>query len=394
MKRLRKKIQAVIINTDEDRFAAFWERCLYFVSCIYGAGVSIRRRFFSAGILKARRLPCRVISIGNLTVGGTGKTPMTIYVAGLLQNLGHRVAVISRGYQGRKEKSGGVVSDGRTIRLGPEDAGDEPYLMALKLEGVPVLVGKDRFKVGTMAMREFAPDVLVLDDAFQHFKIHRDLDLLLLDAGRPFGNGHLLPRGVLREPVKQLIRSDALVLTRSDGVEMFNGDKQKVRAQFEGKPIFRCNHVPDVLVGSAKLPLTAVGSRPVKYGRDVLKGRRVFVFSGIAGNKDFLQMVNNLGCEVAGDSRFPDHHDYSDSELAAIFDKARQCHVDYVVTTEKDYVRIAYRVSWPVRLLALGIKISFGSETEGFCNYLRETLLEGIPGVAKVEDAGDARRQG
>jgi tetraacyldisaccharide 4'-kinase len=303
---------------------------------------------------------------------------MAIYVAGLLEGLGYRVAVISRGYQGRREKSGGIVSDGRTVKMAPQDAGDEPYLMALKLDGVPVLVGKDRFRAGMLAMQEFAPEIVVLDDAFQHLKIHRHVDLLLLDAAHPFGNGHLLPRGVLREPAEALIRSDALVLTRSNGVGMSDEDRQRFSAFSKGKPLFRCRHVPDMLMGSERLPLAAVGSRPVKYGLDVLKGCRVFAFSGIAKNDDFMTMVTNQGCQVAGSHGFADHHDYSDNELATIFDKARQCHADYVVTTEKDYVRIAHRVSWPIGLLALGVKISFGAQTKGFCNYLCETLLAGI----------------
>ena len=249
-------MQAIMINTGKDGFTPSLEGCLYLFSRLYGAGVSLRHRLYGAGFLKAGSLPCRVISVGNLAVGGTGKTPMTIYVAGLLKGLGYRVVVISRGYQGRKEKSGGIVSDGQTIQMGPQDAGDEPYLMALKLEGVPVLVGKDRFRIGMMAVREFVPDVLVLDDGFQHLKVHRDLDLLLLDASRPFGNGHLLPRGVLREPIDRLNRGDAIVLTRSDGDFMPDEDGQIIREHFKGKPVFRSKHVPDGLVCAEKLPLS------------------------------------------------------------------------------------------------------------------------------------------
>ena len=365
------------MKTDEGCLAPSLERCLYLVSRIYGWGIALRTHFFQAGIFRTKKLPCKVISIGNLTVGGTGKTPMAIYIARALKGCDHRVAVISRGYQGQKERSGGIVSDGQIVRMAPQDAGDEPYLIALKLDGVPVLVGKDRYRVGMLALREFAPEILVLDDAFQHLKLHRNMDFLLLDAVQPFGNNHLFPRGVLREPAAHLKRSHAIVLTRSNGAGMSNGDRRRFHALSKGKPVFRCKHVPDILIGCERLPWAALGPRPATYGLDMLKGRRVYAFSGIAGNDDFQQMVRNLGCEVAGDSRFPDHHDYSDSELATIFDKARRCHIDYLVTTEKDYVRMAHRVSWPVRLLALGIKISFGSETEGFCNYLRKTLLDG-----------------
>ena len=375
MKYLRSKIEAVMMSQSEHSSALFWERFLYLVSRFYGAGLSIRRKLFHARILKVRSLPCQVISIGNLTVGGTGKTPLTIYVADLLRGLGCRVAVISRGYQGRKEKVGGIVSDGRNMRMGPADAGDEPYLMSLKLDGIPVLVGRDRYRVGKLAIRTFSPDIIVLDDAFQHVQIDRDLDLLLLDATRPFGNGHLLPRGVLREPLDQAVRSDAVILTRS-----YNGmsscDQKYFDALSKDKSVFRCQHVPDKLLGSKSLPWVAHGYRPDTYGLNTLRGKRVFAFSGIAGNEDFVAMVKNQGCQITGTCRFPDHHIYTDSELANIYDQAKQQHVDYMVTTEKDYVRIAHRITWPVTLMALGIRIDFGDDTERFSGYFGKQLLE------------------
>lgn len=377
MKYLRNKIHGAMTTTDEHRLGWAWRRCLSLVSRVYGGGIALRAHFFQAGIFQAKKLPCKVVSVGNLTIGGTGKTPMAIYMAGVLKGLGCRVAVISRGYRGRKEDSGGIVSDGRTVRMSPREAGDEPYLMAMKLDGVPVLVGKDRFRAGMLAMRAFAPEIVVLDDGFQHLRLHRDVDVLLLDAVHPFGNGRLFPAGVLREPAGQLKRSDAIVLTRSHEVGMHSRDKQRFDCLSRSKPVFRCNHVPDKWIGCEKLPYAALGSYPDAYHPDMLKGRRVYAFSGIAGNEHFQAMVKKQGCEVVDHWYFPDHHDYSDRELAAIFDKAGQRRVDYVVTTEKDYVRMAHRVSWPVGLLALGIRISFGGDTERFHDYLRERLLGG-----------------
>ncbi len=190
------------------------ETGLRWVSYAYGFLMRARARLYQDGILAARRLPCRVVSIGNITAGGTGKTPMTIRVAKMIRDQGYRVAVISRGYRGRLEKRGGIVSDGSTILVGPRDAGDEPYLMASLLEGIPVVVGSRRYEAGLLTVAHFRPHVIVLDDAFQHLRLQRDLNILLLDSRAPFGNGHVLPRGRLREPLRALGRAHVFVLTR------------------------------------------------------------------------------------------------------------------------------------------------------------------------------------
>ncbi len=188
---------------------------LTLLSKAYGTGVRLRRNAYASGFLKQKKLPCTVISIGNLTTGGTGKTPMTIYVAEQVRRLGYRVAVLSRGYKGAAEKSGGIVSDGNAVLMDPLSAGDEPFLLAASLKGIPVLVGHDRYQSGMHAINRFQTEVVILDDAFQHLALFRDVNLLLLDSSLPFGNGHLLPRGSLREPVSALDFSDALIMTRS-----------------------------------------------------------------------------------------------------------------------------------------------------------------------------------
>jgi tetraacyldisaccharide 4'-kinase len=368
---LRKKIESVMIHGSEFRFTSFFETSLYLISLAYAGTVSLRALSYKKGILKSRRLRCTVISIGNVTVGGTGKTPLTIHVAGLLRGLGYKVAVLSRGYKGCKEKSGGVVSDGQRIHMSPEAAGDEPYLMALKLDGVPVLVGRDRLKIGMLAIREFGSEILVLDDAFQHLQLDRDLDLVLLDAVCPFGNGHFLPRGILREPLRQLVRGDAFVLTRSDPVALRSGSRV-LNTLAKGRPVFQCMHVPDVLTEVKTLP--SAKREKVSYDLDFLKGRRVLAFSGIARNEDFRMMIENQGCAVARFLSFPDHHKYSDEDLETIRRSADQSRVEHVVTTEKDYVRISHRVSWPIKLLALGIRVSFGDAEKAFSSYLSKKV--------------------
>ena len=177
-------------------------------SWLYRGAIFLRNRHYDRPAA-VRSVSVPVVSVGNITVGGTGKTPMTIYVAQKLQQSGVRVAVISRGYKGRAESGGGVVSDGRNLLMDSEQAGDEPYLMAGRLKNIPVIVGKNRFAAGMLAINKFQSEVIVLDDAFQHLKLSRDIDLILLDYTRPFGNTHLLPRGILREPVTALRRATA-----------------------------------------------------------------------------------------------------------------------------------------------------------------------------------------
>ena len=191
------------------------ETALLVLSLAYGVVIRIRARLYAAGVLPSKALLCRVISVGNIIAGGTGKTPMTIFVAQLLRDKGQRVVVLSRGYRGSMEASGGIVSDGERIFKGPDEAGDEPYLMARVLKGIPVVVGKRRYEAGMMAIARFQPDVIVLDDAFQHLRLKRDLDLVLLDCRSPWGNGYLLPRGLLREPLSALRRAHAIIFTRS-----------------------------------------------------------------------------------------------------------------------------------------------------------------------------------
>ena len=178
------------------------------------SGKSLENSRIGRRLIPSHQLPCKVICIGNLTVGGTGKTPMTMHVAQELKRLGYNTAIVSRGYRGGAEGRGGIVSDGQSIQMGPEQAGDEPFMMARSLSGIPVIVGKNRYAAGMLAVSEFQSDVIVLDDGFQHLRLKRDIDLVLLDRLHPFGNSYLLPRGTLREPISSLERGSACILTR------------------------------------------------------------------------------------------------------------------------------------------------------------------------------------
>ncbi len=340
MNYLKDKVQSAM-TADKSRFNPF-HALLYLLSGIYGAALRGRRFLYRRQLLKTSRLPCRVVSIGNITVGGTGKTPMTIYVARLAQQLGYKVAVISRGYKGGAEKKGGIVSDGETIRMTPETAGDEPYLLAQSLKGIPVLVGRNRFASGMRAIQMFGIDVAVLDDAFQHIGLKRDIDLVLLDGRRPLGNAHLLPRGTLREPADALLRCDAVILTRSPKEK--TATAETIRKMVFRQPVFSSCHVP--MIARVVGPKAAAGQMaPSAFAPDELKPLRVFAFCGLADNLNFKDSLTEMGSQLAGFSGFPDHHFYTDNDLAAILQAARQSGAEIMATTEKDFTKVSGRIN-------------------------------------------------
>ena len=374
---IKKKIERVITGDNKNGYGWFVP-FLSMVSKGYGGAVKLRRIFYKKAVLKSKRLPCPIISIGNITVGGTGKTPMTIYVAQVVKQLGYKVAIISRGYKGKAEKAGGIVSDGRVLLMTPEIAGDEPYMVANRLEDVPVIVGKNRFKSGRLAIRKFDPDVIILDDGFQHLTLWRDLDLVLLDYRKPFGNGHLLPRGVMREPASALLCANAIILTRSDTVNDNETPSlpKKLRPYERKKPIYRTFHRPFVykIINGEKKKFEKNMQEALRQSSDCIKGRTVFAFSGLADNHSFRQTVKSLKCNVSGFMEFPDHHPYSERDLDEILLAAKKSMSDCIITTEKDYVRIAYKIDWPDDLFVIGIEIDFGADKKRFNSYIKDWI--------------------
>lgn len=341
---------------------------LWLFSLGYGAGVQLRRAMYKSGFIRCKELPCKVISVGNLTLGGTGKSPMTVFLARLIKQTGYRVAVCSRGYGGRCSRGGGVVSDGRNLLMTPEDAGDEPVMMAEKMEGIPVVIGKDRYDAGLIAVNRFKIDVLVLDDAFQHLKLKRDVNLLLMDGRQPFGNGHLFPRGELREPASAIIDGDVIVFTRSHraggGCPKESGLKPDGR--YQDLPLFKARHIPQIY------RLTA--GRKIPVHRDEAAGLRIIAFSGIAKNSHFKESLKDLGFDLAEFLDFPDHYWYTDEDIQQIRDKRLQSGAAYIVTTEKDMARIHHRIGDGQIWLAVGIDISFSKDDEAFTDFIKNRL--------------------
>ena len=324
--------------------------------------MALRARLYEKGVLFSKTLPCRVISIGNLVAGGTGKTPMTIHVAQILRDLGYRVVVVSRGYGGQLEKTGGIVSDGETILKGPEKVGDEPCLMAGRLKGIPVVVGSRRYEAGMVAVKSFNPDVIVLDDAFQHLRLNRDLNLVLMDHRSPFGNGHILPRGILREPVTALKRAHAILFTRSQ-----EGEIPSRFDQVSGSlPIFHTRHIPVIRkYGKERDPF--INERE---NISFLKGKKVVAFAGLANNDQFYNSLRAAGCDLLYTLSFSDHHRYDFTDLDQIVESTKSYNAEVLVTTLKDFVKLQTEFPWPVKLIVVDVQIEFFGDTLAFQTFI------------------------
>jgi tetraacyldisaccharide 4'-kinase len=294
---------------------------------LYSGVVRLRNRLYDAGVLTVRRLEAPVIAVGNLTVGGTGKTPVTGYLADGLRARGFDVAILSRGY-GRSGREPRLVSDGRDLVAGAAEAGDEPFLLARDHPGIPVAVSADRMAAARLLPPPRAPRLFLLDDAFQHRALERDVDVLLVDAEAPFGNGKILPLGPLREPLRGVRRANLILVTRGDGTI-----PPALRRVLE-------RHHPTVPVFHATLsPRRVRGPDGALASLDVLAGRKAFAFSAIARPERFEADLGMTGARVVGSRRYRDHHPFSDADLKAIAAEAGSLGAECVVTTEKDRVR-------------------------------------------------------
>ena len=377
MRTLQKKVET-IINSRGEIPASPLVSLLSAASALYGTAQTIRANCYRQNLLQSRKLPCDVISVGNITVGGTGKTPMTIYVARKLQQAGVRVAVISRGYKGSAERNGGVVSDGSNLLMNSEQAGDEPFLIASRLKNIPVIVGKNRFAAGMLAISKFQSEVIVLDDAFQHLKLRRDIDIILLDYTRPFGNTHLLPRGILREPVTALRRATACILTRSPTGpdEAASTTLAGIKAHMPDIPIFTSSHDPYMYTvkSGVSTPFKAISHFIAAPDADKIKYKKVYGFSGIARNDDFQRTLATLGFNPVGFFEFSDHHKYSWDDLEKMVSIAQAAGAECLITTEKDHARIAHQKPLSMDLVVVGVRIEFSGDDQDFISFIQSRL--------------------
>lgn len=363
----------VVLGRRSDTGAAIYGAVLQVLSWIYSGVIQGWVWLYRKRILHDQPLGCLVLVVGNLTVGGTGKTPVVEKCARTLRDRGRKVAILSRGYKSKsappwkrlwlglthaQPPPPRVVSDGQRVLLDSEQAGDEPYMLARNLPGVVVLVDKDRVKAGAYAIKRFGCDTLVLDDGFQYLRLKGSLNLLLVDKTNPFGNGRILPRGILREPVKHLRRANYIFLTKSNGRR--DPDLEALIAQHNpGADLIECAHRPQYLQEAGRTPESAEGRQPLAW----LKGRRVFAFSGIAAPESFEKFLRDLGAMVMGRERFLDHYRYSAEELSELAAQARREGAECLVTTEKDAVRLPPEAAGklPIYYLRLEIEILRGA---------------------------------
>lgn len=361
---------AVISEQREGRGADFLRWLMRYLSFIYRIITTGRNFLYEKGIFRHHTLGCQVISIGNLTVGGTGKTPVVEVFARALQKEGRKVAILSRGYKkvehsmakkmldkitGReRRRPPRIVSDGVALLLDSAMSGDEPYMLASNLTDVAVLVDRDRVKSARYAVDKMQCDTLVLDDGFQYRRLKHRVEIVLVDYTDPFSNGYVLPRGLLRESIKNIRRADFIFITKSTG-----RDSEKLKEQLHAlnprAEISECAHRPrylqNVYTGERK-PLT------------ILQQGKVALVSGIAAPEGFEKEIKRLGATIVYLKRFADHHRYRQQEIIDIINKARRNQALAIITTEKDAVRFPKieRQDVPIFFLRVEIELLSGAE--------------------------------
>jgi tetraacyldisaccharide 4'-kinase len=360
----------VIFEERHGKRAATLRAALFMLSKIFQLLVKFRRSLYNFRILRDTTLGVQVIAIGNLTVGGTGKTPVVEKFARELKNQGRNVAILSRGYRSkpsplakrlidkalfREDRTPPrIVSDGKSLLLDSDTAGDEPYMLASNLKDVVVLVDKDRVKSGRYAIEKFGCDTLLLDDGFQYWKLRgRRTDVVLVDHQQPFGNERLLPRGTLREPPTHLARAQYIFITKSDGNAA--ALRERVALYNPTAAVIECVHHPLYFedVFTAK-----------RYDLEFLTGRKIASLSGIAQPESFERSLVSLGGDLVYSKRFADHHRFSQQEVLNVINRSKKRQAEAIVTTQKDAVRFPKidRRDLPIYFMRVEIKILSGAK--------------------------------
>lgn len=375
IERLETFALEVVFEEKPGKRAALLRGFLFVLSKVFAICVKARLYLYKMRILRDTTVGVQVIAVGNLTVGGTGKTPVVEKLARELKDQGRTVAILSRGYRSKPpplyerilnkillredHTPPRIVSDGVSLLLDSEKAGDEPYMLASNLRDVIVLVDKDRVKAGRYAVEKFGCDTLLLDDGFQYWKLHgKRLDVVLVDCQQPFGNGYLLPRGTLREPPSHLSRADVIFITKSDG----NTDKLRelIVKYNPDASIIECVHEPLYFADVFTLQ---------QYNLDYVKGKKVAALSGIAQPESFEKCLERLGAELVYRRRFADHHRFTQQEILNVINQSKKKQAQLIVTTQKDAVRFPKidRRDVPILYMRVEIKIIKGARDFNEC---------------------------
>ena len=341
-----------------------------FIPCswLYGLIVIIRNRFYATGLFKARRLPCRVVSVGNIVVGGTGKTPAVIALAKYLQNENVRVAILLRGYKRQSRENVTIVSDGERVCASLRESGDEAYMMARHLSGIPIVVSRQRYEAGQIAYERFGVDILLLDDAFQHRQLARDVDILTVHTQHPFGNpARLLPAGPLREPPTALRRAEVIVLTHTGIPDVPSNAKEKMKQLAPNALMLESVHQPVRLY-----PLAAKRTDSLDAAK-TLEDKRILAVCGIGNPEAFVTTLMQCAPENVELLAYPDHHRYTEADFGQIETVLETAQADLIVTTQKDEGKLeafAGDGKLPIFVLEIALVIREGVEE------LLEVLVE------------------
>jgi len=376
-------LQTYFIDLVHDKeVRGLWRRLImtvfYVFSLIYGQLVNLKLSMYHIGWFKKERLTCFVISLGNVTVGGTGKTPTAQHLAREIRDMGYRVAILNRGYRAKWRGAVGIVSDGHALKMDAETAGDEAFMLAKHLPNVPVLIGPERAVTGRYAIEHFGAQVAILDDGYQHWQLERDMDILLVDAVNVFGNGYLLPRGTLREPLSHIDRADVCLMTKVD--QAASGAIEYIwetfRSYNQDGLILESIHQPRQFVRLADwYEDIAAGGVPVTE----LKGKKVLAVSAIGNPASFEQTLADLGIEIVESMRYPDHHDYGEKDMAEVLYRAETLGVEAIIITEKDAVKVpgdVVRAKWRIPMYVISVEVTFQKGQEAFFSTLKEALAE------------------
>lgn len=372
----------VIFEERHDFRANATRGILFVLSKLFHGGVNIRRWLYNMRILRDKTLGVQVIAIGNLTVGGTGKTPVVEKFARELRDAGRNVAILSRGYRSKPKPFSElltdkiffredrtpprVVSDGKSLLLDSQMAGDEPYMLASNLRDVVVLVDKDRVKSGRYAIEKFGCDTLLLDDGFQYWDLRgRRHDVVLIDRQQPFGNEHLLPRGTLREPPSHLSRAQTIFITKSDGK---TAELRKRIAEFNSEAaVIECVHHPlyleDIFTGERET-------------LDLLRGKKVASLSGIAQPESFEHSLVALGAELVYSKRFADHHRFTQQEVLNAINRGKKRQAEVIITTQKDAVRFPKIDRRDLSIYFMRVEIKIVSGANDFQDCVRKICFK------------------
>ncbi len=360
---MREYLYNLATDREKGFIAGVIKSLLFILSLAYG--LLLRVIIF----LRRRRLYClgaKVVSVGNITLGGTGKTVLVEYIARYLTQQGHRVAILTRGYK-RKDtrrnippyRMGGYAADcGKTQDARYEGMGDEAYMLTQKLGDIPVVVDADRIKGAKKALRDYSADTLILDDGFQQWQIKKDLEIVTIDAQNPFGNKRIIPRGILREPLANLRRADIFMLTKTNFGLDLEALKVFLKSTNPTARIFESIHEPigffDFIHPQESINLAA------------LKGKNIVLFCGIGNPGSFTALISSLGINIAAFFKFPDHYNYSAKDIDNIAQTAKEKNIDTIITTEKDVVRVLgiCSASYAARFLFLRIKLNIINEQE------------------------------